>query len=57
MIRCLKDPNISEDSKCAYCCLYCSDKEYCDYYCPLAKECKTEKDIIDRDCVHAYEED
>ena len=54
MIRCFMDGVINQESKCAKCCIYCEDK--CDYRCELSKECKTEDDVFNKDCVHAYEE-
>ena len=53
MIKCLMDPAIGEDSKCAKCCIYCKDN--CDLRCELAKEITTEEGIIKSDCPHAYE--
>lgn len=57
MIKCYLDPSVPQDSKCAYCCLYCDEKEDCNYYCSLAKGCKTEEEVIKKDCVHAFMED
>lgn len=44
MIRCLKDISISEDSKCAKCCLHCDEKETCKYKCSEIDKYKSEDD-------------
>ncbi len=54
MIRCFMDALIDKDSKCAKCCIYC--EEECEYRCELSKQCSCEADVINKDCVHAYEE-
>lgn len=53
MIRCLLDAAIPQDSKCAKCCIYCTESN-CEYKCPFTLEHKTEKEIIGCSC--AYEE-
>ena len=54
MIRCTMDMSVEENSKCAWCCIYCNEKEYCDYLCNIVKESNTELDILEKDCIHAY---
>lgn len=56
MIRCTMDTSVPEDSKCAYCCIYCNEKNYCDYVCKIVRESNTELDVLERDCNFAYEE-
>ena len=56
MLRCLMDPNVPDGSQCEYCCLYCSH-ENCVCYCPKAKECVSELDVINQGCEFAYEEE
>lgn len=53
MIRCFMDALISEDSECAWCCIYC--KKECEYRCKLSSECNTEENVFDIDCPNAYE--
>lgn len=57
MLRCLMDTSVEEGSKCEYCCLYCDEKDDCEYYCPKAKECVSELDVINQGCEFAYEEE
>lgn len=47
MIKCLMDISIPEDSKCAKCCIYCEEKDACEYKCHAIDEWKTEKEIED----------
>lgn len=54
MIRCFMDGAIDPESKCAKCCIYCEEK--CEFRCELSKECKTEDDVFNKDCVNAYGE-
>ena len=57
MLKCLMDPTVPQDARCAYCCIYCSEKEECEYLCELARNCKTGKEVINRDCTFAYDEE
>lgn len=52
-IRCFKDSAIPEDSKCAKCCLYCDEKELCEYKCNGIDLWRTELEIGDN-CSYAY---
>ena len=54
-IRCFQDPEVSEDSKCANCCLYCDEKELCEYSCNGLNEWSLELEII-KNCYFAYED-
>lgn len=45
MIRCTMDMTVPEDSKCAKCCIYCDEKEQCEYCCPNLIKWKTEEEI------------
>lgn len=48
MIKCLMDVTVPEDSKCAKCCMYCSEKETCEYRCPLVTDSVTEDEILNK---------
>lgn len=52
MIKCGMDPTVPEDSDCANCCIYCKQKDYCDYTCPIVKESHTEQDILESSCEY-----
>ena len=52
MIRCTMDMAIDENSKCAYCCYYCSEKESCKERCHGLDLWKCEEAIAIT-CVHA----
>lgn len=52
MIRCTLDCAVPQDSKCAYCCRYCDDKE-CECRCPNSE--KWNKDEIMERCPCAEE--
>lgn len=45
MLRCLMDISVPEDSKCAKCCLYCEERNVCEYKCCGIDEWKTEEEI------------
>lgn len=49
-IICYTDPTVPEDSDCHFCCIYCKEKDYCDYTCPIVKESNTEQDILESRC-------
>ena len=55
MLMCYLDPSIHLDvpeSNCTRCCIYCNEKETCDYKCPRLKYWKTEEEIAKQcDCV------
>lgn len=53
MLRCLIDISISENSKCAKCCIYCNEKETCEYRCVGSDRWKTEDDIAEN-CKNNY---
>lgn len=55
MIECLKDMSVPEDSKCAYCCYYCNEKESCECKCYGLTKWKTETEIA-QNCVESYVE-
>lgn len=55
MLRCLMDTSVPQDSKCSKCCIYCDDKETCEYVCKMVEEGKGENDIA-TECILAYEE-
>ena len=57
MLRCLMDTSVEKGSPCEYCCLYCNTSDNCDYYCPKAKDCVSELDIVNQGCEFAYEEE
>ncbi len=61
MIECLMDVSVHLDgqkNKCYYCCIYCNEKEDCEYVCSLAHhashDCRhlliTDEDIVRREC-------
>ena len=52
MIKCYMDPSVPQDSDCANCCIYCKQKDYCDYTCPIVKESHTEQDILESKCEY-----
>ena len=55
MLNCLKDVLVPEDSKCAKCCIYCSEKEKCEYVCFGLEEWKTEAEIA-KNCIECEDE-
>ena len=54
MLRGLIDISISENSKCAKCCIYCNEKETCEYRCVGSDRWKTEDDIAEN-CTECIE--
>ncbi len=52
MIKCGMDPSVPDDSICAWCCIYCEEKDRCEYTCPIVKESKTEDDIYNSTCEY-----
>ncbi len=52
MIKCGMDPSIPDDSKCAWCCINCEEKDGCGYICPIVKESRTEDDIYNSTCEY-----
>ena len=50
MLKCGMDPTVPQDSDCANCCIYCKEKESCEYTCPIVMESQTEQDILDSSC-------
>lgn len=54
MLRCLVDISVPKNSKCAQCCLYCDEKNICEYCCPRIGEWKTE-DNISKNCSECTE--
>lgn len=55
MLRCLMDAHVSDNSKCSKCCLYCNEKENCNYKCAGLQKWRTEEDVA-RNCVCCVEE-
>lgn len=55
-IRCNKDYILADDeeSQCAKCCIYCNEKDKCEYMCDYAKEGHTESEIMEN-CKYACE--
>lgn len=45
MLNCFYDAMISEDSKCAKCCIYCDEKDVCELKCYGIDVWKTEAEI------------
>lgn len=54
MLRCLMDMSVPEESKCAKCCLYCDEKEICEYRCYGIDEWKIEEKIVEN-CTNCTE--
>ncbi len=54
MLRCLIDMSIPENNKCAKCCIYCNEKETCEYRCAGIDKWKTECDIA-KNCIEFIE--
>lgn len=48
------DRLISDNSKCAKCCLYCEEKEKCKYRCKGVDDWKTEENIV-KNCTECME--
>ena len=55
MLNCLYDVSVPEDSKCSKCCLYCDEKDSCEYRCIGLEEWKTEEEIINN-CIECEDE-
>ena len=43
-IKCGIDPSVEEYSKCAWCCVYCKEKD-CEYRCPKSIGCETDGEV------------
>lgn len=56
MIKCLLDMTVSEDSKCAKCCMYCSEKETCECSCHLITDNITETGVLSKCLECEWEE-
>lgn len=55
MLNCLMDVLVPEDSKCAKCCIYCDEKDSCEYRCVGLEEWKTEAEIA-KNCIECEDD-
>lgn len=53
MIKCLMDVSVPENSKCAKCCIYCDEKNKCNYVCDGIEEWETEENIV-KNCTECF---
>lgn len=56
MLRCTMDMSIPKESKCAYCCVYCLQKD-CTSRCELPRRYENKEKTIYKSCTICYEED